>query len=436
MALSGLAAPWMAVLYNSIGTTHIVGDDAPENFIANWHKYMWGDAATQKLMLTGGDVFDLNINAQGGNSLKAIRAGGTRVLNRTDNVAKITGRLQKYYQDFALVEDEIEKNESLSLAMQLGRFDVFAEKVYSLRKAKMQEAVTSLANSMEDITAADPHFDKMENRNLQIEAAMSFFALVNEDFKALYGIKTATGITGGSAGTDFNTAVDATGGGKWTTKFGVDVTASKFVNSKTGRNVLVPYQGGYDASATVGTGIAAGLWVAIMKMIRETNFEAPPDMPGQIGTGIRKTSDQDKVIYTTSKGLDLIQSYMTVGSDTFYMPGRRDPGLMVPVIGGIPVERWEAMEYAPIYNGTTNTVKVTEGNTAADKLGPRFILHSRNTLFPVANKLNWFRHRVPPRQMMVPDLIGEFVDVEWTWFATDMRQQGILSPSTSFGTAY
>lgn len=435
MALSGLAASWMAVLYDSIGTTHLVEDDAPKNLIADYHRYMWGDAAAQKLVATGGDTIDFRLNARKGNRLKAIRSGGTRELTRTDNVDVITGRLQKYYQDFAITEDEIEKNESLQMAMQLGRFDVFAEKIYSLRKAKKQEAVTTLADDMENITAGVPHFDTMENRSNQVEAAMSFFALVNEDYKGLYGILTATGVTGGSAGTDFNTAVNASGGGKWTTKFGVDITASKFINQKTGRYVLAPYQGGYDASATAGTGLAAGLWVALAKMIRETNFAPPPDMPGQMDSGITKTSDQDKVIYTTSKGLDYIQSYVTVGSDTFYMPGRRDPAVMVPLIAGVPVERWEAMEYAAIYNGTSNTVKVTEGVAAADKIGPRFILHSRNTLFPVCNKLNWFRHRVPPRQMLVPDLIGEFTDVEWTWFCTDMRQQGIVSPSTS-GTAY
>ncbi len=103
---------------------------------------------------------------------------------------------------------------------------------------------------------------------------------------------------------------------------------------------------------------------------------------------------------------------------------------MNPLISGVPLEEWEGMTNAAIYDGgTVATTKVTEGQ--GTRKGPRWILHSRSTLFPVAHKLNWFRTRKAAGNQLIPDLIGEYVDVEWTWACIDFRNQAIIAPSAS-----
>jgi hypothetical protein len=426
MATSGLLETAMAVYSRSLGTTHLRFDGKPK-CLAGFRTYSWGDDAAFKLASTGKNTFDWDVNPSEGNPLRRINPGGVRVLTRTDNVYTLSQRLVKFYQDFAVVQEEVENDQNLMTLLEAGRFDMFCEKLFDTQMAKREERAATMANEVERKKWQAPHFTNMEDRTLTAEDMYSYFALVNEDYLGLYGIKTATGITGGSAGTDYNTAVAATaGGGKWTTKQSIDVSASRY--TVNGVNVMAPRKVTY---ATFGNAID-GHFTALVRAERLSRYKNPPSVPGlEGGSGIEAPMNADRVIYASDKGMDAIQSATLTTQDLWTTPSRKDPKVYNPSISGVEIEEQEGVTNAAIYDGSTCTVKVTEGSSSGDRLGPRFYLHSRSTLFPVTHKLYWFRTVMAPGNQLQPDVSGEYIDLKKTYACVDFRNQVVIAPSAS-----
>ncbi len=425
MATPGLLESAMAVYNRALGTTHArVGGSKPK-CLAGFRTYTWGDAAAFKLASTGKNTFDWEVNSREGNPLKRINPGGIRSLSRTDNNDTISQRLVKYYQDFAVVQEEVENDSVAMTLLSAGRIDMFCEHLFNVRAAKLEERAVGISNDVERKWGGVPHFTNMENRSLTAEEMYSYLALVNEDYLGLYGVTTATGITGGAAGTDFNTAVDASGGGKWTTKQGIDVSLAKW--TVNGRNVMAPHKITY-GGGSVAPNEPTGFMTRLVQAVRETNYKTPPQIPS-LSSGISAPTNTDRVIYESSMGANLIQSATTSTQDLWVKPSRKDPEVMNPTISGVPFEEWDILNTAAIYDGTTNTVKTTEG--AGDRKGPRFYLHSRSTLMPVTHELYWFKAVSAADNQLIPDLKGDYIDLKLTVACVDFRNQVIVCPATS-----
>lgn len=425
MALSGLAQQWLRVFNDSITTSHLdAGDDAPFQ-LQGFRNYMFFDSADYRLGMAGGDTFDMRFNAAEGNHLKPINSGGTRSLTRTDNVDVMSARTRLYYQDFAITDREVENDKELMAYVAAGKPRLFFQKLYKVRKAKEQEATATLANDCERITAAFGNYDKMENRNLEIEAAMSYLALVNEWYLGLPGIITATGLTAGSGGTDYNTQAVAEGG-RFVKKQNIDPTLSKY--TVNGTNVMAPYKATY---TTLDDIAVTSMWNAMLKAVRETTYDKPPAVPNMMDSGIvaQSGTNEDAVWYVGSRALDYLTSVVNAKQTLWVMPSRKDPSVPNPMVGGVPVDYWQMLNTYAGYNGSSRTVLTTEG--AGDVQGPRAYLHRRKTCYPVAHHLNWFRKRIPPRSMLVPDVHGEFTDLEITWFCQDFRTQACVYPAST-----
>jgi hypothetical protein len=422
MAVDGLIQSALLNFNAVTGTTHIVKGDQPLP-MQGLNKYVFTDAAAYRLGMVGGDKFDFQFNPKEGNDLKVINPGGLRSLSRTDNIRIGTQRIILMYQDMAFVDAEIEKNEGLTSLAEAGRWDLFYDRLSSVKKNKEAERAVTLANKLEKMTSAVPNFTTMEDRNQSKPTQVtSLMALVNEWFNACFGITTATGLTAGSAGTDYNTAGIVNG--RWTTKFGLTVNDTGLV-APNGRNVLVPRQVSYSTIDNTGT----GFFNAMLRALRETSFQVPTSIPNTMLSGFEyKGNTADSVWYASGKLLDLIQAVVNT-QHIWVAPDRRDPNVTNPIVGGVPVEWWPEMDTYAGYAGATNTTLVTEGQ--GDAKGPRAILHRRDSLFPVAHKLNWFRERKITPAWNTPDVYGSYLDVEWNWTATDLRRQAIVFPSTT-----
>jgi hypothetical protein len=436
MATSGLLEAAMRVYNVALGTTHLkVDEDKPKN-LSGFRTYAVGDAAARRLVTTGKATFDWKINSLEGNRLRRINPGGTRELTRTDNVDSISQRVVLYYQPFAVVDAEVERDAGLMMLVKHGLLTAFCEKLFDVRKAKREESAVTLINDMERIFWAAPNYDLMENRSNEADAAYSFFAINNEDYLGHYGITTATGLDGGgSAGTDYNTAVAASGGGKWVTKQGLSMASAALRTRFTvnGINVMAPRQYTYGGGSTAANDVT-GYLTTLVRAVRETKWKTPPALGDAEGvSGIEAPVNTNRVIYMGSKGADLIQSG-TISSQTLWvLPSRKDPAVYSPTIGGVELEEQEGMTNAAIYDGTSNTVKTTEG--AGDRKGPRFALHNRDTHFITSHELNWFRKRKAAGNQFIPDVSGEYTDVEWTQACIDYRNQAFISPATSLTAA-
>lgn len=419
----GLTQAAMAVFADATRSdTHFVKDDTPR-LLAGFRNYKWGDAAARRLGTFGGNTFDIPFSASEGNRMKRVNPGGTRTLSRTDNIDSMSQRVVLKYADMALVDDEIDKNQGISALMEAGNWDAFYDRVYSVLKHKEGERAVTLANDMERMMAAVANFTLMEDRTLPAEEPYSYFALVNEWLWGLFGINTTTGLTAGSAGTDYNTAAIAAGG-RWATKQGVTMNQSKYLIGT--RHVLAPTQETYTTLDNAITSFNN----AMLRCIRHSTFKNPPQIPETMASGIEYEGNTNAVWYMSSKGLDYIQ-YVVNTQQQWVAPNRKDPAVMDPLIGGVPAEWWEQLDSYAGYPGATNTTLVTEGASTGDRRGPRAYLHRRDTLFPVAHRLRWFKKRKAPGSTYIPDLIGEYLDVEHTWASWDLRQQGVVSPSAT-----
>jgi hypothetical protein len=427
MATPGLLEAAIAVYNRSLGTTHMRFDDKPE-CLSSFRTYSWGDDAAYRLATTGKQTFDWDVNPLEGNALKRINAGGVRSLTRTDNVFTLSQRVVRFYQDFCVVQEEIENNEMLMTLLAAGRIDMFCEKLFDTQAAKREERTQTLANELERKKWAAPNFDTMENRSNAADDMYSLWCFINEDYKGLYGIITATGMTGGSDGTDYNGAATATG--KWVTKQGIDPTLSRWVVN--GNNTMVPRQVGY---STID-GAVTNHFTALVRAERLTRYKNPPSIPGlEGGSGIEAPTNSDRVFYTSDKGMDVIQATTLSTQDLWTSPSRKDPKVQNPTIAGVEIEEQEGMTTAAVYNDTAKTAKVTEGQAANQ--GPRFILHSRSTLFPVTHKLYWFRTITAPGNQLQPDVSGDYIDLKLTYAATDLRNQAFIYPTADvIATAY
>lgn len=423
MAVDGLLQAAQLNFNAVTGTTHLVKGDQPLP-MQGFNKYVFADAAAYRLGMVGGDKFDFQFNPKEGSDLVAINPGGRRVLQRTDNIRIGSQRIVLQYQGASWVDAEIEKNEGLTAVMELGAWDVFYDRLSSVWKNKMAERAVTLANRMERMTSAVPTFNTMMDPTLTKPTQVtSLMALINEWFLGCFGITTAAGFTGGSAGTAYNTAAEAAGG-RWTHKFGMTVNDANLL-APNGRNVLAPYQTTY---STINND-SNGFFNAMLRAVRQTSFQTPTPIPNTMPSGFEyKGNTADSVFYVSSKMVDLIQSVVNT-QHIWVAPDRRDPNVTNPVVAGVPVEWWPEMDTYAGYPGATNTTLVTEGQ--GDKIGPRAILHRRDCLFPVSHKLNWFRERKITPSPEFPDVNGSYLDVEWNWVATDMRRQACVSPSAT-----
>lgn len=439
MATSGLLESAMRVYYAALGTTHMKVEEDKPKCLLGFRTYAVGDAAAYRLATTGKATFDWKINTVPGNRLRRINPGGTRELSRTDNVETVSQRVVLYYQPFAVVDAEVERDQGLMMLVKTGRIDLFCEKLFDVRKAKREESAVTLINDMETLFWAAPNFDEMENRNNAAEAATSIFAFLNEDYLGHYGVLTATGLLGtgggGSAATDWVTSVATSGGGLWTTKQNVDMSTAALRTKFTvnGINVMAPRQYTYLGGTTTAND-PGGYLTTLVKMVRETKWKTPPSLGDAEGvSGIKAPVNTDRVIYTSSKGCDLIQSATIDSQDLWVTASRKDPMVTNPTIGGVEIEEQEGMTNAPIYDTSSGAAKTTEG--AGTRKGPRFMLHNRASLFPVSHELNWFRKRTAPGNQLIPDLQGEYTDVEWTMACIDYRSNAFCGPATSLTAA-
>lgn len=433
MATPGLLEAAMAVYNRALGTTHMkVGGNKPK-CLAGFRTYTWGDAAAFRLASTGKNTFDWNVNSKEGNPLKRINPGGIRSLSRTDNVDVLSQRLVKYYQDFALVLEEVENDAEAMTLLKAGRIDMFCERLFEVRAAKLEERAVTISNDVERKWGGVPHFDNMENRSLTAEEMYSYFALVNEDYLGLFGVITATGITGGTTAVDFNTAV-AAAGGKWTTKQGIDVSAAKY--TVNGRNVMAPLKLTYGGGTTAPNDVT-GYLTKLVQAVRETNYKTPPAIP-TLSSDIQAPTNTDRVFYQSSMGANLIQSATLTTQDLWVKPSRKDPEVMNPTISGVPFEEWDILNTAPLYDSTVSANadgKNTEGNTATIRKGPRWYLHSRSTLMPVTHENYWFKAVSAADNQLIPDLKGDYIDLKLTAACVDFRNQVIVCPATSLTAA-
>lgn len=407
--------------------THMVKGDTPINFMG-FHNWIWGDAAARRLMTFGGEQWDIPFQHKEGNRLKQVNPGGLRSLTRTDDVNRMSQRGVLHYADLAFVDREIEANEGLTTALEAGAWKLFYDRLYNVQKTKRQQAATTIGNDMERFTAGVPNFNTMENRSNQATVPHSLFALINEWLYACHGITTATGFTAGTAGTDYNTAAVAAGG-RWTTKQGVTVNNADLLVGN--QHILAPQQVGY---STID-GAVTNHFTAMSTCALKARYKAPPPIPNTMDSGIEsKSKDTAKCWYTSLKGWQLIQATTLSSQDLWVTPSRVDPAVYAPQNSGIPIEWWEQMDTYAGYAGSTNTTLVTEG--ASDARGPRFILHDRDMVTLVAHRLNWFRKRIAAGEGLIPDRIGEYLDVEFNWGFIDIRTSGIVYPTAHVFSAY
>jgi len=423
--MSGFTQEAMRVFANATNSpTHMIKGDKPINF-AGFNTYVGGDMAARKMSTFGGEKWDYRYQAAEGNHLKQVNPGGLRTLSRTDNVEEMSQLGVLHYQDFAVVDREIEANEGLDALASVGAWEQWYDRVFSVRAAKKQEAAVTIINDIERMLFAVPVFNTMENRSNKPTAITPLTAFINEWYLGCHGITTATGFTAGSGGTDFNTAVVTTNGwGRWSTKQSVSVNQTK--NVVNGKNIFACQQVGYTTLDVATT----SFFNAMLRAKRLASFQKPPQFPNVAPSGIETASaNMAKVWYTSDKGMSVIESATLATQDRWVTPSRVDPAVYSPQVGGIPIEWVTLLDTYAGYAGSSNTTLVTEGQ--GDAKGPRFLLHDRDALTIVAHKLNWFRERKASGNQLIPDLNGEYLDVEFNLGAVDFRTSACVFPSST-----
>ncbi len=361
-------------------------------------------------------------------NLQAIQPGAYRTPQRYENVKQWGTRYVKYMADLMILDDEVEKNLEWMAYLKAGRKDLFFDELFSVYLSRKQDLALRVQNGMESIFSAVPDFDAMENRSNSATAAVSFFALVNEWYAGLFGIQTATGVTGGSAATDYVTA--AVVNGKWITKQGIN-PASAIYNGK-----LQPTRVGYDSLALPGaTNSELNVISALKRAIRASTYEKPPSVPTTVDPQVPTITDQDDlIIYTSDKGMTHIENQILGSQDLWVSASREDPAVMNPMVRGHEIAYWAALDTAAIYGGGTSglTTLTTEGGCGTSGYcGPRFYGHRRMSLYPVSHVLNWFRQRNMTPHPNIPDARVSYLDVECSWFAEDLRSQFVVYPTTT-----
>lgn len=430
MTLNGLIDSAMAAMNEALGTEHIRWEGKDElTPLQNLRNYISMDAANVKLTVSGKDTFDMRVNPLEGNRLRRIGPGGERTATRTDNFKVLSQRLPLFYTDITLLRKEVEEDEAALMALQLGRHDVFFERIFKVVKSKQTESKLTILNDVEHKTGAVPNFTKQEDRTqTSVEDMTSLLAIINGWYLGLFGVTDATGVGGGgAAGTNYNTYVaSAAGGGLWTTKFGIN-PADTFWLNRDGVNSMAPTQGTYsDVATPVGM---TGFYNAMLSVISRSTYNEVPSIPGDDAGSIVKQepTKANALWYTSHMGWRVLQSGPNISQDLWI--DRTDPYVGLPMVGGIPCKEWDRMTYAAIYPGTSNTVLAAEG--AGDIKGPRFILHRRDTCMPVTHRLYWFKRQTATVPSNIPDLIIKYVDLKMNWFCPIMRTQGHVAPSTS-----
>lgn len=423
--MSGFTQEMLRVFADATGSaTHMVKGDAPINF-AGFNSYIVGDMAARKLSTFGGEKWDIPYQAAEGNHLKQVNPGAVRSLTRTDDVERMSQLGVLFYQDLALIDREVEANEGLMSLAAAGAWSMFYDRVYSVKKTKHQQAAITAINDMERMAAAVGNFNTMENRSNKPTEVTSLTSIINEWYLSCFGITTATGFTAGSAGVDYNTAAVAAGG-RWTTKQGVTVNQTK--NVVNGRNIFSCQQESYTTIDTATTSFIN----AMLRAQTKAAFAKPPSFPNLMPSGIESKSETTaKCWYTSLKGLDVMQAVTVTTQDLWPAPSRVDPAVNGPSMRGIPLEWWPMLDTYAGYPGGTNTTLVTEGAATGDRKGPRFLLHDRDAITVVAHRLNWFRKRIAAGEALIPDRMGEYLDVEYNLGATDFRTSACVYPSAT-----
>jgi len=277
-----------------------------------------------------------------------------------------------------------------------------------LRKVKEQRLWTSLINGVDNSLFAAPEADAMEAAGGT--KPYSIPAFINEASNGLY----------------------VGDGGTWSTKMGIDPTA-------TGKTKWKPKTATY----AVGNhgGLAShdntqGILAAFDNMYLSVKFSAPPTKQEYF----ENDNLYRQFIACSKKGITDYGAILRLQQDRFAV-SPQDPAFIKPTYAGIELEYVSDLDTAALYRDADDNSNHAEGSTyavaasGAPTYGPRYYWINANYLKPVFHTKRYMhRHDVMthPNQ---PFTHVQPVDCWMNLVCQSMQRQGIVSPALAFAGA-
>jgi hypothetical protein len=414
---------------NATGDIHVgMRDMFPLNISGVQSRRWWKHFETRK-ELAGGERIDWFYTTGGNASFRSgVLPGEFRVPVRRDTTQRAFLDYVRHTANAMILDDDFEKNDRKRSILEMGDADAHFEVIFSAWALAMSKADVDIADGMEADYGAAPNFGTMNSTSTAVASKMmSFFAHLNEDFLGLYGIVTATGITGGSAATDFVTSVDATGGGKWTSKQGLNPNDPAFLRALDSGRMYAPTKVSYTTTVASGANAATNIVSATKEAIRKSQYEQTPTF-FRDGKWVTIGENEDLYMLTSNRGLLEIESAVLSGQNLWVTEDRQDPTVR-PHFGRGKIHWWPILDTAAIYTGGTLATKVTEMAATVDNDGPRVYGVRSASFYPVCHDLNYFRVREMPRHVNVPDQDVTWIDTDCNLKCDDYRAQFVVSPS-------
>jgi hypothetical protein len=387
---------------------------------------LWPKLFGYRKELAGGERIDWDYMTGGNDSFKAgVLPGETRVPKRKDVVTRALLDYVRHTANAMFTDNDIEYNAEKRTVMMIGNDEQRAEIIFNMYRLAFAKAELDLINGVEQQVGAVPASSTMASSATSVATRiMSFFAHLNEDFKGLYGVITATGIGGGSGGTDFVTSV---GTDRFSTKQGLNPNDARFTRVLDGGNMYSPTKETYTTTVADGANKPTNPIAALRTAIWASQYKKPPTIfrDGNFrGVG----ADEDLMILASKFGLNEVMAGVLLGQDLWVTDDRSDPSV-TPHYGRSRVTWWPILDAIAIYTGGTKTTKVTERAATVDDDGPRFYGCRSGSFYPVAHDMNYFRVREMPRHVNVPDLEVQWIDLDCNMKCEDYPAQFVVSPS-------